>query len=132
MKKAIFAALCIAAFFFTAISCKWFQPGNKHFSIVGKWKIDSIYNTGDMDIRVQNAMTGWVGVHDSIVFEFSADSILATLPGNSSRIKKYYLQDSVLFVKEDSAFVPLPLHILNDSLVSITQKDSIVVVLKKT
>jgi len=113
MKKVLPAAIIIAACAFIVIACKWFKTDAVHqpFSIVGSWKFEETRkNPGG--------------------FTFLADSMLTDLQGRDSTA--YYVKDSTVFIKEeDSSFTPYHLNITNDSLISLTSKDSIVLVLKK-
>lgn len=129
MKKNKLAAYIIIAALFTLISCEWFSHSNKkQFSIVGKWKIDSVFKSGSPNDSIQHLM---VPTPTEEIFKFNTDSTFNRLSLKDSTTENYYLKDSVLFFKEFDNYVPYAIKIKSDSSFSFMNKDSVLFVLKK-
>jgi hypothetical protein len=132
MKKTTLAALIIAAAIITFISCKWFQSKQQptSFNIVGNWKTDSVYYAGKDSSKPSLIALVFIK-KDSTFFKFNADSTFSTVFTKDTTTEKYYVKDSILYIKEDSSFLSNHLIVQNDSLISISTKDSLVFVLRK-
>jgi hypothetical protein len=129
MKKNNLAAYIIIAATFTFISCEWFSHSNKkQFTIVGKWKIDSVYKSGSPNDSIQYLIAA---IPNDEIFKFNADSTFNRLSLKDSTTENYYLKDSVLFFKEFDNYVPYAIKIKSDSSFSFTNKDSVLFILKK-
>jgi hypothetical protein len=136
MKKTTLAAMLIAASSITFVSCDWFKskPKNPTPSIVGSWKIDSLYSIGkDSNLMAPliYALAKQGKDSASIGLQFNADSTFIELPMEESKPKKYYVKDKEIFIQEDSTFKPHQLSFTGDSIASILSKDSTLVVLKR-
>ena len=134
MKKTTLAACTIAALIITCTSCKWFSSNKKQPSIVGKWKIDSLYPTGKDSGSLGYLLFALAKTSkdkDSLGLQFNADSTFAELPIKDSTTKKYYVKDKEIFIQEDSTFKPYVLSFKNDSTVSFLAKDSMLIILKR-
>lgn len=133
MKKQTLAVSIIATVLITFISCKWFTSNNNlaSSSIIGKWKVDTMYATG------KDTSIGLLFYHlaknegDTIAVQFNADSTYKEYPSKDSVLKKYYVKEKEIFIQEDSAFISYQLTFTKDSIATLTAKDSLVIVLKK-
>ena len=129
MKKNNLAAYIIIAAVFTLISCEWFSHSNKkQFTIVGKWKVDSVYKSGLPNDSAQHLIAA---IPNEETFKFNADSTFNRLSLKDSTTENYYLKDSILFFKESDNYVPYAMKIKSDSSFSFTNNDSVVFVLRK-
>ncbi len=134
MKKTTLAACTLAALIITCTSCKWFSNKNNNTtpSIIGKWKVDSLYPIGKDSSSLAYFLYALAKNNkDSIAIQFNADSTFTELPTKNAAIKKYYQKDKEIFIQEDTAFKPYQLNFKNDSTVSFLAKDSMLIVLKK-
>lgn len=134
MKKTTLAAYLLAALIITCTSCDWFskKSNNASLSIVGKWKIDSLYSTGKDSGSIAYLLYGLAkNSKDSIGLQFNADSTFTELPSKDSATKKYYVKEKEIFIQEDSTFTSYLLSFKNDSTVSFLAKDSMVIILKR-
>ncbi|OIR07524.1 hypothetical protein GALL_101850 [mine drainage metagenome] len=133
MKKINPVAIIIAATIITFTSCEWFTHSNKKtFSIIGNWKVDSVYKNGFLPDSIQRliAATNFKEKRGE-VYKFNADSTFNRLSLKDSTVEKYYLKDSTLFFRELNNYIPYAFSIKNDSTFSFINKDSVVFVLKK-
>lgn len=131
MQKKIIAIIAVASVIIIGISCKWFAPkaDNKQpFNIVGKWQVDTAFNTGKTS-TIGSLFTAMLD--SNYVFKFNADSTVNILSPKDSTNDYYYLQSDTLFVKQDTTFAPYTIAKTTDSLIAITSKDSMVIVLKR-
>jgi hypothetical protein len=131
MQKKIIATIAVASVIITGISCKWFASkatDKTAFSLVGKWQVDTVVNNGKSSVAaaLSSAM-----IDSNYVFKFNADSTVNMLSPKDSSSNYYYLQADTLFVKQDTAFVPYLITKTNDSLIAITSKDSLAIILKR-
>ena len=129
MKKTIFAAIIIAASI-TLISCDWFSSKKPPTTIVGTWKVDSLYIAGK-DSSSLPFLIFAMSKSDSSIIQFNADSTFSKLYGNDSSTNKYYVKGDELFLQEDTTYVSYQLSFPKDSIANIISKDSLVIVLKK-
>ncbi len=128
-KSTLVAVFATAAIIITIFSCKWFSssPTTNSARIIGQWKVDTAHFIGkDTPLGVKLFFPD-----TSCVFKFNADSTLSFSHKKDSSLTKYYLQDSVLYIKEDSVFTKNKIAFLNDSTATLTTKDSLVFSLKK-
>jgi hypothetical protein len=124
------AALCYIAYFIigkVGLSNPPIPRENK-FSIVGEWKLDSAYNNKD---SASLSLLALAFVDSNVIFKFNADSTFETISPNETTVQKYHLNKDSLFVKEDSAYTLSVIQVKTDSLISMINKDSTVVVLTK-
>jgi len=131
MQKKIIATIAVAGIIITGISCKWFAlkaNNNQHFNLVGKWQVDTVINNSTSQ---GIAMLLPFMLDSSFKFKFNADSTVNILSAKDSTHEYYYLQADTLFVKQDTVFVPYVITKTNDSLIAITSKDSLAIVLKR-
>ena len=131
MQKKIIATIAVASVIIIGISCKWFasKADNKQpFSIVGKWQVDTVFNS-DKTSSIGSLFTAMLD--SNYVFKFNADSTVNVLSPKDSTNDYYYLQADTLFVKQDTTFAPYIISKANDSLISISSKDSLVITLKR-
>lgn len=131
MQKKIIATIAVAGIIITGISCKWFASkatDKTTFSLVGKWQVDTVVNNGKSSVA---AALSSALLDSNYVFKFNTDSTLNMLSPKDSTNDYYYLQADALFVKQDTAFEPYIITKTNDSLIAITSKDSLVIVLKR-
>ncbi len=133
MKKINPAAIIIAATIITFTSCEWFTHSSKKtFSIVGSWKVDTVYKDGFINDSTQQLIaTVNIKSKNGEVYKFNGDSTFNRLLLKDSTVEKYYLKDSTLYFKELNNYVPYNFSIKNDSTFSFINKDSVVFVLKK-
>ncbi len=131
MQTKIIATVVVASAVITAMSCNWFSSKpvvSKPFDMVGKWQIDTVYQTG------KDSTKNWLALaflDTSYAIKFNVDSTFSLVSKKNSATEKYYVAADTLFIKEDSLFVPHLLTKTNDSVVSITSKDSLVIGLKR-
>lgn len=131
MQKKIIATIAVASIIITGISCKWFArkaDNNQPFNLVGKWQVDTVINNSKSSVAA--ALSSAI-LDSKYVFKFNADSTVNMLSPKDSTRDYYYLQADTLFVKQDTAFLPYIITKTNDSLIAITSKDSLVIVLKR-
>jgi len=134
MKKTTLAACTLAALIITCTSCDWFskKSNNGTPSIVGKWKIDSLYPTGKDSSSLAYLLYAVAKTDkDSVTIQFNADSTFTELATTNATTKKYYQKDKEIYIQEDSTFKPYVLAFKNDSTVSFLAKDSMLLVLKR-
>lgn len=96
-------------------------------SIIGSWKIDTAYNN---DSSKLNLLT-LAFLDSTTVIKFNADSTLQFNFAKEKETQHYYLSNDSLFVKEDSTYNVELVKFVNDSSISLTAKDSTVIILKK-
>lgn len=122
------AALCVGAYyFFTKINIEPPIPHTKTNSIVGNWKIDSVYNSKD-----SNSLAHLIfALSDSTSFKFNADSTLQVISPQETETQHYVFNNDSLIVKEKNELDTFVLKFDNDSLFYATAKDSSVLRLKK-
>jgi hypothetical protein len=133
MQKKIIATIAVAGIVITGISCKWFASkatDKTPFSLVGKWQVDSVYQIGS------DSTKNWLALaflDSTIAFKFNADSTFNILSAKDSAVTalSYILKGDSLFVKDDSLLLANHLKKTNDSLISITTTDSLVIGLKR-
>lgn len=132
MKRQTIAATLLAAalliFVFFKFSAK---PSTQTFNLTGEWQLDSSYTTEPVNDSTALLLSAMAADSGKTVFRFTADSIVNRFSSKDSTNEKYYVRDSVLFVDEGEGFLPYPLQIMTDSLVSFTNNDKIVFVLKR-
>jgi hypothetical protein len=131
MQKKIIATIAVAGIIITGISCKWFASkaaDKTPFSLVGKWQVDTVINNSKSSVAA--ALSSAI-IDSNYVFKFNADSTVNMLSPKDSTSDYYYLQADTLFVKQDTAFLPYIITKTNDSLIAITSKDSLAIVLKR-
>ena len=131
MQKKIIATIVVASIIITGISCKWFasKANNKApFNIVGQWQVDTVINNGKSPAI--SALLPAI-IDSSFRLTFNADSTINVLSEKDSTHNYYYLQADTLFVKQDTAFVPYALTKTNDSIIAITLKDRLAIILKR-
>jgi hypothetical protein len=131
MKQTFIATIVVASSIITGISCKWFtsKANNKApFNIVGQWQVDTVINNGKSPTI--SALSPAI-IDSSFKLTFNADSTINVLSAKDSTHNYYYLQADTLFVKQDTAFVPYTLTKTNDSIITITSKDSLAIILKR-
>ncbi len=133
MQKKIIATIAVAGIVITGISCKWFaskEAGKTPFSLLGKWQVDSVYQIGS------DSSKNWLAIaflDSTIAFKFNADSTFNILSPKDSAVTalSYILKGDSLFVKDDCLLLANHLKKTNDSLISITTTDSLVIGLKR-
>jgi hypothetical protein len=135
MKKTALAATLLVAIIIACVSYKFFF--NKHpessFSINGTWKIDS---TNNVVLLFALKDTSVKPLQAAIIF--NADSsfyVTSTKEKAIADTGDYYVDDKqkLLFVKSDSIYQPLHIHLKNDSsLQLVSDKDSTWYSLSKT
>ena len=105
MQTKIIATVVVASAVITAISCNWFSSKpvvSKPFNVVGKWQVDTVYQTG------KDSTKNWLALallDTSYAIKFNADSTFNLLSKKDSTVEKYYVAADTLFIKEDSHFV---------------------------
>jgi len=140
MQTKIIAAFVVASITITSISCDWFTSStpsnNLQTNLIGKWKIDSIYQEDSSNQK--NGLAGlmiglltFTSSDSSHFYQFNSDSTWYQLSSKDSSIGKYYVKDSLLFFEENNAFVPNKIIVLNDSLLSFSNQEKLVIQLKK-
>ncbi|MFC4232798.1 hypothetical protein ACFOW1_12930 [Parasediminibacterium paludis] len=131
MKQTFIATIVVASIIIMSISCKWFasKANNKApFNIVGQWQVDTVINNGKSPAIL--ALSPAI-IDSNFKLTFNADSTINVLSAKDSTHNYYYLQADTLFVKQDTAFVPYTLTKTNDSIIAITSKDSLAIILKR-
>ncbi len=140
MQTKIIAAIVVASIIITSTSCDWLtnnKPSNNlQTNLIGKWKIDSIYQEDSSNQK--NGLAGlMVGLlaftssDSSHFYQFNSDSTWYQLSSKDSSKGKYYVKDSLLFFEENNAIVPNKIIVLNDSLLSFSNQEKLVIQLKK-
>jgi hypothetical protein len=129
MKKTIFAAIVIAVSV-TLFSCDWFSSKKSPTTIIGTWKLDSLYPTGK-DSNSLSFLIFAMAKTDSSIIQFNADSTFSELYSKDSSANKYYVKGGELFLQEDTTYVSYQLSFPKDSIANLISKDSLVIVLKK-
>ncbi|MBA4198430.1 MAG: hypothetical protein C0459_12840 [Chitinophaga sp.] len=130
MKKQTTVALLVATALIVFISYKWFQSNNpQQPTIIGKWKVDSVYPTGKDTSLSFFSYT--LFKKDSMTVQFNKDSSFNDFDSNDTSIKKYYVKENALYVKADSLYKPYQIKSFTDSSFSILSKDSTMFILKR-
>lgn len=131
MKKTILAALIIAASL-ALFSCDWFSSKKTTPTIVGTWKVDSLYPSGkDTNTLAILLYALSKKDKDSSLVQFNADSTFREMYSKDSLAKRYYVSENKLYLKEDSTFTSYALSFPSDSVANLLSKDSLVIVLKR-
>lgn len=131
MQKKIIATTAVASVIITGISCNWFgtKPATKQpFSIIGKWQVDTVYQVGNDS---SNKWLALAFLDTATTFKFNADSTFTILSQKDSTVDNYLFKGDTLFIKDDSTFVPFVMSKTNESLITITSKDSLVIALQR-
>jgi hypothetical protein len=140
MQTKIIAAIVVASIIITTTSCDWFTNNNPsknlQTNLIGKWKIDSIYqeDTSTQKNGLPGLVVGLMALSttdSSYSYQFNSDSTWYQLSTKDSSLGKYYVKDSLLFFEENNAFVPNKIITLNDSLLSFSNEEKLVIRLKK-
>jgi len=133
MKKQTTVALLAATALIVFISCKWFQSNNHpQPSIVGKWKVDSVYPIGkDTPAIGLIAFYQMKKDKDSFGIQFNADSTFTEIPQKDTAGNNYYVKENSLYIHEDSLYKPYQIKALTDSSLTVLSNDSMMIVLKK-
>ncbi len=124
--------LTISLFF---ISCN--HSRKDKFSIIGRWKLDTIYQTGKYSDTFQRMITAMLigGDKNRYRYSFRKDSLLNRLSPKDSTTDKYYIKDSTIFIQSGwvnvRVFDPQQLRYLNENEISLQGKDSVVFILKR-
>ena len=127
--KIFFAFLAIAALIF--LSCNWFrskkdQTGNP---LVGEWKLDSTRSWAtDTSFFLTRAI-----IHDtsSINLSFTKDTLLVRSPDHADTTGYSFNTKTGQLIIEGAPDEALSFTKLNDSLVSLSSKDSMIFFLQK-
>ena len=130
MQKEIIATIAVASVIIIGASCKWFasKATNKQpFSIVGKWQVDTVYQLANDGTKNWFALAF---LDTTTRFKFNADSTFSMLFKEDSTVANYLLHGDTLLIKQDSLKITNLLVKTNDSLITITSKDSFVISLK--
>jgi len=141
MQTKIIAAIVVASITITSISCDWFTSStpskNLQTNIIGKWKVDSIYQN-DTSLKKNDLSGIFVGLmalamtdSNHHFYQFNPDSTWNKLSLKDSTVGKYYIQDSTLFIQEDTTFIPNKIIAINDSLLSFKNKENLIFQFKK-
>ena len=140
MKKQTLAACIFAAITLSIFSCYWLNkkekaPAAAQPSVVGKWQVTGISDSGKSKNGFANAFFASFNADSVKAFAtFGADSSL-TISYSSKQLPdttKYYIDTAAqnVFIKERTAFDTLAIAKLNDSVISL-KEDGIYVELKK-
>lgn len=135
MKIKILAAFLIAASLIAFVSCKWFQS-NKQMtsSLIGKWKVDSIHFRGDSVPSSQVVICG-NSINSTNTkepeYEFTKDSFIFSSRKQSMASSYLFNKADSLLTIKDSTVQTYHFNKLNDSLISLTDKDSTILFLKR-
>jgi hypothetical protein len=129
MKKIFITLVAVATIIF--LSCTWFRSTKKESSnpLVGQWKVDSIHFSGkDTSFFITKAIT-----NDSAIVDvsFTKDSLLTRSVDRVDTVGYSFDQKLNKLTIKDSLNQTLAFEKVNDSLVSLTTKDSAVVFLQK-
>lgn len=127
----------LVAFIATAtiviLSCNWFQSKKKQSSnpLVGEWKLDSIKIGKDSSLAyfilaaaAQDSGDVQVSITKDTIFTRSQNNVVDTITYS-------FDEKTSQVLTKDSSLQTMILAKINDSLVSLTTKDSAVVFLKK-
>ena len=137
MKRTTVTAIIIAVLLIGALALFTLYrkptPSTPLFSIVGAWQLDTVYTSPTVSQRTIELTTALNEAKETekLTYEFTADSIFKTKSLKDDRSQKYYLQDSLLHIEEDSSFRSYPFTRVSDSLVRFSDADSVVFVLKR-
>lgn len=134
MKIKNYAVIVFAASI-TFISCEWFasKKVNEQNPLTGRWRIDSI-STGKDTANDLGMLILDMALKDSSTndYQFTKDSILTLKNGNEFEKTAYYFKPSTQeFVLKDSIEERFVVNRINNSLISLTGKDSTQIFLKK-
>lgn len=127
------AAFAVVIASFTIIACQWFASAKKEqppSALIGRWHLDSLKPGKDSSLVyafIGMAMNDSAGVD----VEFRKDTILS-FSGNTVDTTAYELDtDNKQIHFKDSLQETMLFTLVNDSLLSLTTKDSAVMLLKK-
>jgi len=128
--KIIVAVLATATIIF--LSCNWFRTRGKETTnpLIGEWKLDSVHTGRDTSLAsflplavVQNS--------NNINITFTKDSVFTHFKDSVDKIVYAFDAKTNQLTTKDSITQTLSFSKLNDSLISLTSKDSAVVYLLK-
>lgn len=68
---------------------------------------------------------------DSALVKFNDDNTFRELNSSDSARRNYHFTKDSLFMKGDSSFNSFKFHFINDSVLTLTEKDSTAIILKK-
>jgi hypothetical protein len=127
--KILVAFIATATFIF--LSCNWFRS-KKEISnpLVGDWQVDSFYSGKDTSIAaflMVAAMSDTGGVKVS----FTNDSVFTKTKSAIDTVAYTFDVHTKLLNIKDSVNQPLVFTKLNDSLITLTTKDSAILFLQK-
>lgn len=129
MKIKIFVAL-VATATIIFLSCNWFRSKKKEVSnpLVGEWKLDSIKFAKDSNFT--SFLFAGVNKPDSVEVSFTNDTVFTRAKDHVDTMKYAFDAKTNQMIAEDSsqtfAFVKV-----NDSLITLTAKDSTILFLQK-
>lgn len=129
MKIKIFVAL-VATATIMFLSCNWFRSKKKEVSnpLVGEWNLDSIKLAKDSNFT--SSLFAGMAKPDSIEISFRKDTVFTRAKDHVDTAKYVFDTKTNQMIIEDSSqaftFVKV-----NDSLISLTSKDSTVLFLQK-
>jgi hypothetical protein len=131
MQTKTIATLVVTSALFTVSACKWFKqkPANDPINVIGKWKIDSVYDASTNHQSLLAFFKPTASKDSSNYLEFTADSIaLQTFSKDSVR---YSIHDSLLVIQDKKELDFFIVKKENDSTLHLTTTDSTVMILKK-
>jgi len=133
MKKQTLAVSIIAASLLLFVSCEWFSPHPKtENNFVGKWYVDSMYPTGkDTNLFRFYLFAMSRRYKDSGVIKFNDDNTFRGLNSVDSMRRNYRFTKDSLFMQGDSFYNSFKFHFVNDSVLTLIEKDSTAIILKK-
>lgn len=131
--KYSFTILAAIGFLFLVACQSATPPASKPFVLNGNWKVDSAYQLANSN-AAPTIITSIVQDLNETKPEFqfkSGDSSLLYISDSDSLQEKFYQQDSLVYISTESIYSAYQLKVLNDSLVNVISKDSLVLKLRK-
>jgi hypothetical protein len=128
--KILVAFIATATIIFT--SCNWFQSKKKQSvnPLVGEWRLDSI--SIGKDTSIAYAIIAMAAQDSSDVnVTFTTDTIFSSSQTQVDTIQYSFDEKVNQLITKDSSLQTMSFSRLNDSLISLTTKDSAIVFLRK-
>ena len=129
MKIRIFVAL-VATAVIVFVSCNWFRSKKKEVPnpLIGAWKLDSLSIPNDSAFT--SVFLAGIIKPDSVEISFTEDSAFTRARGHIDTVAYAFDAKTNQVITKDSSQT-LAFFKVNDSLVSLTTKDSTVLFLQK-
>jgi hypothetical protein len=131
MKIKIFVAL-VATATIVFISCNWFRSKKKEVfnPLVGEWKLDSIKTGKDTNL-VHSLINAAIQDSGKVNLSFTKDSVFSHSIYSTDKVEYSFDKKANQLKIKDSVDQNFAYNKVNDSLITLTAKDSAILFLRK-